>query len=128
MRLLLDTHTLLWWWTESRRLSWRAEDLLADNTSEAFVSAATVWEIAIKHKSGKLPTAGGILDRFEALLTDFGLQPLAIGHAHARRAGALPTHHADPFDRVMVAQAEIEALALVSADRIFDRYDIDRIW
>jgi PIN domain nuclease of toxin-antitoxin system len=117
--LLLDTHVVLWWLADDKRLSAAARDeiLLAE---EARVSAATVWEIAIKRALGRLEIPDDYLDHVER--TRF--RPLAISFAHAQAAGALPRHHDDPFDRMLVAQSRVEGLTLVTADRRLGEYGV----
>ena len=119
MRLLLDTHVLLWWLTDDSALPRSIRDTLADSHVDAFVSAATAWEIAIKHALGRLDFP---VDELGAILKDNGFKPLSITTAHAITAGALPRHHADPFDRMLVAQALCESLTLASVDPLVARY------
>jgi PIN domain nuclease of toxin-antitoxin system len=112
LRLLLDTHILLWWMADDPALPQAARQAIADPDNEVLVSAAAVWEIAIKQASGKLEAP---LDLLPAVAeNDFGL--LAITAVHALAAGALPPLHADPFDRMLVAQAQAEGLTLVTVD------------
>jgi PIN domain nuclease of toxin-antitoxin system len=111
LNLLLDTHILLWWLSGSRRLPAAARKTIADS-ARAYVSAATVWEIAIKIALGKLEFRG---EMAEQLATN-NLLPLAVTIPHALAAGALPVHHSDPFDRMLIAQAKIESLVLMTHD------------
>lgn len=127
VRALADSHTLLWWLNNDSHLSKRARQFIAAPTNEIFVSAATAWELSIKNRSGKLQ-AQALLDRFEDILQEDGFESLPITTDHAVRAGALPLHHTDPFDRMMIAQAQAEHLAIVSADTAFDHYGVRRIW
>jgi PIN domain nuclease of toxin-antitoxin system len=127
LNVLLDTHVLLWWFTSDARLSSAAQDALAETDNIAYVSAAVAWEIAIKTTSGKLE-AHAILSDFHGLLLQKGFRRLAISTAHALRAGQLPLHHRDPFDRMLVAQAQALNFSIVSADTVFDRYGVRRIW
>ncbi len=127
MRLLLDTHALLWWLTDDVRLPSDMDPILADETTEVFVSAASAWEIAIKVQSGKLD-AGPLAQDFAVELARQGFMALDITMEHAARAGHLPLHHRDPVDRMLVAQAQAENLHLVSNERIFDRYGVVRVW
>ena len=117
MRLLLDTHILLWWLTDSPRLSVRTRKRIVGRT-EVFVSAASVWEIALKKGLGKLKAP----DHLEAALVDSQFQQLSISVRHALAAGLLPRHHADPFDRMLVAQAQSEDLTLVTRDEQLQQY------
>jgi PIN domain nuclease of toxin-antitoxin system len=128
VRLLLDTHAFLWWVGASRRLSRKARSAIGSGRNECLVSMATAWEIAIKVSLGSLRVEGA-LDRFlpEQMAAN-GFQPLAIDVRHATRVATLPFHHRDPFDRLLVAQALEEDLAVVTADPVFARYGIRRVW
>ncbi|MDE0150446.1 MAG: type II toxin-antitoxin system VapC family toxin [Rhodospirillaceae bacterium] len=128
MRVLLDTHVALWWLKGDNRIPRRIRDIVAHPDTEAFVSAATIWEIAIKSKLGKLPAAAAAVETMPACFTDIGFSMLAINAAHAKRAGNLPLHHRDPFDRMLVAQAAIESLTLISGDPVLSLYDVDTGW
>ncbi len=119
MRLLLDTHTLLWWQQGDRRLNARARRGIAAADS-VFVSAAVLWEIVIKARLGKLHAS---LDAVFDLSAD-GFRELPIRGLHARVAGELPPHHKDPFDRMLAAQAQVEGLTLVTSDEIFRKYGV----
>jgi len=127
VRLLLDTHTLIWWATDDSALTSRARDRIA-GSEEVLVSAATAWEMAIKVSLGRLPSAFDLVTNFEDSLRSRGFQVLAISAAHGIRAGLLPGPHKDPFDRMLIAQAQAENLAIVSSDQIFDRYGVRRVW
>jgi PIN domain nuclease of toxin-antitoxin system len=124
LRLLLDTHTLLFWLKGSPRLSPVAQAALSDEANRIMVSAATVWEIAIKVKIGKLRAPADLVDR----LIEQQFELLSITCAHGQRAGALPLHHRDPFDRMLIAQAQAEGIPIVSNEGIFDSYGVQRIW
>ena len=128
MRVLLDTHALLWWLAGDDRLSLRARGVIADRRHEIVVSAASAWEVATKHRIGKLPGAGPLAVDFAREIERQGFTPLAISLDHAQSAGALPGTHRDPFDRMLIAQAREERLALVSLETVFDDYGITRIW
>jgi PIN domain nuclease of toxin-antitoxin system len=128
MRVLVDTHALLWAVTGDRKLSKRAHSVLASFTNEVFVSAASAWEITTKHRLGKLPSAEELVADFARIVEQLGFQPLPISIDHAQRAGNLPGDHRDPFDRMLIAQAQSENLALVSNEQIVDHYGIKRIW
>lgn len=127
MKYLLDTHVLLWWLDNDRALSTKASRAISSPENEIFISTATAWELAIKNHSGKLEIPR-VLDGFEGALEDEGFFTLAISIRHALRAGALPNHHKDPFDRMLVAQAQAEDLALISNDSMFDHYGVRRLW
>ncbi len=119
MRLLLDTHVLLWWLADDPALSEQARQLIA-NEPEVFVSAASAWEIAIKRALGKLEAPEDLLE----VLDTGGIVRLPIDFEHAITAGALPRHHDDPFDRMLVAQAQREGLALMTSDARIARYAV----
>ena len=128
MRVLIDTHTLLWAVTGDRRLSSRAQETMESFATEVFVSAASAWEICTKHRLGKLPEAEALVGNLSSILGQLGFRELAISLKHAERAGTLPGEHRDPFDRMLIAQAQTENLSLISNDRFFDQYGITRIW
>ena len=128
MRLLLDTHTLLWCFNASPSLSSRARRLIEDGGNEILVSAASAWEISTKVRLGKLPTGEELIADFDRYLAQLGCDALPISLEHALRAGRLPGEHRDPFDRMLIAQAQTENLPIVSNDRIFDVYAVRRIW
>ncbi len=119
MNLLLDTHTLLWW-LAGRPLADDARDRIADAGTLVAVSAASIWEAAIKASLGKLRVPSSLADA----VVDNGFEPLAISLAHAEAAGALPPHHRDPFDRMLIAQARAEGLTIVTRDPAFDAYEV----
>ncbi|HSD28271.1 MAG TPA: type II toxin-antitoxin system VapC family toxin [Vicinamibacteria bacterium] len=128
MRLLLDTHAFLWWVGASRELSRRARSAVGSGRNECFLSIASGWEIAIKVSLGTLKVQGA-LDRFlpEQLAAN-GFQALTIDLKHCARVAALPFHHRDPFDRLLVAQALEDGLAIVTADPVFAKYGVERVW
>jgi PIN domain nuclease of toxin-antitoxin system len=119
--LLLDTHILLWWLSDDPLLPTAAREAIASPESEVLVSAATAWEIAIKQAAGRLEAPADLLEAVEA--NDFEMLPITA--AHALGAGALPPHHSDPFDRMLIAQARAERLTLISVDNRFPQYDVD---
>lgn len=127
MRLLLDTQVWLWSIAAPDHLSDEIATLLIDEENELILSAASVWEIAIKAAAGKLKFTGKPEAQMPGYITRSGVQPLAMTAEHALRAAALPPHHRDPFDRILVAQAQLEELVLVSADRQFESYDVERL-
>lgn len=120
MRLLLDTHVLLWWLANDPSLIREAKTAIGDPASAVFVSAATAWEIAIKKALGKLEAPNDLESQIE--LNRF--EPLSITIAHAYSAGMLPRHHDDPFDRMLVAQALAEGLSIVTRDSRLERYGV----
>jgi PIN domain nuclease of toxin-antitoxin system len=124
MTLLLDTHTFLWWLEGSRKLGRRARRTIGAAESAVWVSAATAWEIAIKTALGRLTLSEAPETCLPREILRSGFQPLAISIGHALAVRALPPHHADPFDRLLVAQAEAEGMTLVTADTVFERYGV----
>jgi PIN domain nuclease of toxin-antitoxin system len=128
MRVLLDTHTLLWWFTDDESLSREARDVIADGSNEVFVSAASAWEIATKQRLGKLPKVPAAAERFTELVAADGFTHLAVTHLHGLRAGGYQLAHRDPFDRMLAAQSEIEMLTLVTKNPAFDLFDVTTLW
>ena len=128
MRLLLDTHTLLWWFINDRRLSAPARAAILDERNEIHVSAVNAWEIATKDRLGKLPEAREAAPRFVELVAADGFRQLALSCEHGLRAGSYPNDHGDPFDRMLAAQAEIEGLKLVTCDKVFENFPIEVYW
>jgi PIN domain nuclease of toxin-antitoxin system len=127
MRLLLDTHTLIWWVTGDPALTARARDLIT-RSEEVRVSAASAWEMSIKSSLGRLPAALDLVNDFAGSVAKDLFQELPITAAHGIRAGMLPGPHRDPFDRMLVAQAQAENLGIVSNDEVFDDYGVRRFW
>lgn len=121
MKVLLDTHMLLWWLADDERLPAMAAVTIADPDNEVVVSAASAWEISIKQAAGRLDAPDDLLDAVAA--NDFETLTITAGHAMA--AGSLPIHHADPFDRMLIAQAQIEDLIIVTIDRRFSEYEVE---
>ncbi len=128
MKLLLDTHTLLWWFFNDTRLSARALAAIGNSDNEVLVSAASAWEIATKVKLGKLPEAADAVLRFEPLIAADGFTPLPIAARHALLAGAYPQAHRDPFDRMLAAQSELEGATLVTQDPALAAFPCARLW
>lgn len=124
MDFLLDTHVFLWWDAATRDLGHDAASAIADPDNNVFVSAASVWEIAIKQKARRLSFAGSPA---EAIGRN-GFLPLPILPLHAERAAALPPLHQDPFDRMLVAQAQMASLTLITADERITAYAVPRLW
>lgn len=120
MRLLLDTHALLWWLGDDARLAAPARAAVADASNDVLVSAASAWELAIKARLGKV----SMPDDLGEQLAVNGFAPLAVDVRHALAVQNLPDHHRDPFDRLLVAQAQIEGLTLVTADESIPQYDV----
>jgi PIN domain nuclease of toxin-antitoxin system len=128
VRLLLDTHALLWWWTNDRQLSARALAAIADESNMVLVSAASVWEISTKFRLGKLSMAATALKQFPSLVEADGFKHLPINWQHSLRAGAYPQDHRDPFDRMLAAQSEIEEAWLVTCDGAFSAFSTKVLW
>lgn len=120
--LLLDTHVLLWYLESDPRLPQHAKDAI-ESGLEVYVSAASIWEVAIKRRLGKLETEPDLIERINA-----GFEHLAVTHEHAWATSELPQHHGDPFDRLLVAQARAERLPLLSADPKLRAYDVEIVW
>ncbi len=124
MKLMLDTHVLLWWLDDNPTLTEAVRTAIRERHATVFVSAATVWEIAIKQAIGKLDTPGDL----EEAVAASRFEPLPITFNHAAVAGKLPRHHDDPFDRMLIAQAQIERLTLVTHDKRLGAYDTSILW
>lgn len=122
MRLLVDSHVALWWLGDNTEMGPECRSKL-EQASEVFFSAVTPWELGIKVALGRLSLPGDVTIALEAS----GFQALPITTAHAKRAPTLPMHHRDPFDRMLVAQAQLEVLALVTADQVLSRYDVELV-
>ena|SRR5277367_4272816 len=128
MKILLDTHTLLWATLFPRSLSKRAATIIANPSNDIFVSAASAWEIATKVRLGKLEDARRLEQEFLEKVDEAGYTILSITAAHALRAGRLPGDHRDPFDRIIAAQALAEDIPILSIDTKLDSFGITRIW
>ncbi|MGH9583692.1 MAG: type II toxin-antitoxin system VapC family toxin [Bryobacteraceae bacterium] len=128
MQALLDTHALLWWLSDDSALTKPARKIIAETKNVVFVSAASAWEIATKVRLGKLPTAADLAADFAGHIDREGFQILAVSGEHAIRAGLLPGTHKDPFDRMLIAQAQTENMPIVSNEALFDTYGVRRVW
>jgi PIN domain nuclease of toxin-antitoxin system len=129
MRLLLDTHTLFWFDTEPNRLSQRALSTVRDRQNQVYISAVTAWELAIKHRLGKLPSAAPLLANYHASLARYGFRELSLSSTHALAERQLSSSHKDPFDRALVAQALLDDLHLVSNDpKVAGFVEIHVLW
>ena len=128
MRLLLDTHALIWWFGGSGQLPPSARSLIDDEVNDVLVSAASAWEITTKHRNGKLPEAEALALDIVGAIASQGFEELPVTVAEAARAGALPGPLRDPFDRMLIAQALSRSLVLISNDPLFDRYGVRRLW
>jgi PIN domain nuclease of toxin-antitoxin system len=128
LRLLLDTHALLWWFSDDPALPKSSRKLIDDPDNNVFVSAVSSWEIATKFRRGRLASATQLMKDFRGYLDGERFLELAVTCEHGIRAGMLPGPHQDPFDRMLIAQAEIEKMFIVSNEKIFDQYRVRRIW
>lgn len=128
MKALLDTHTLLWWLDGDEQLSLTARSWIEIPELRILVSAASAGEIATKVRIGKLPGAQAVAANFHECLISQGFAPLDITADHALRAGSLPGPHRDPFDRMLIAQAQALNIPLISSENLFDHYGVRRIW
>jgi PIN domain nuclease of toxin-antitoxin system len=128
LRLLLDTHALIWWLAGDASLSGVARAAIADESNEISVSAASAMEVSTKFRIGKLPDAALLAQNFETIVAGQGFSELAISVRHARMAGALNIAHKDPFDRFLIAQAQSEDWILVSNEVLFDDFAVKRLW
>jgi len=128
MNLLLDTHTFLWWITDASELSTKARELISNGSNKLFWSAASSWEVAIKYSLGRLPLPEAPEKLLLEELAKNRIESLPISDLHALRAGQLPRHHRDPFDRMLVAQAQMESLVLLSNDSLCSLYTVEVIW
>ncbi len=128
MQYLLDTHVLIWWITSDNRLSAAAKALIQSRRNTLYWSAASSWEVSIKHALGRLVFDEAPEKLFASELEKNHIETLVITNEHAFLAGQLPMHHKDPFDRMLVAQAQIESLSIVTNDPILQRYDVDVVW
>jgi PIN domain nuclease of toxin-antitoxin system len=128
LRVLLDTHTFLWWNGDPERLPSSVHALIASDEHEILFSAVVAWEIAIKYGKGQLelPEPPEAFVRSRVSLDNF--KPLSIDINHALRVASLPSHHHDPFDRLLVAQAQVENLTIITSDRNIAQYDVETIW
>ena len=125
---LLDSHALVWWWFDPDRLSTAVRELLTNPAMPVLVSAATVWELSLKHHQGKLPELSGAIADLPGLLQADGFEALPISLAHGLRAGAYSQPHRDPFDRLLAAQAELDRLVLLSADPQLSTFPCQILW
>lgn len=128
MRILLDSHALIWWLSDDPRLSPVARALIADVSNTVLVSSASAWELSTKLRLGKLVDATGVIPRLPDVLLERGMTELPVTVAHAVEAGALPGPHRDPFDRMLIAQSRIEQVPVVTIDPVFQTYAVDVIW
>ena len=128
MKALLDTHTFLWWIHNDSRLSSRVREIIGDSSTILYLSAASGWEIAIKAQLGKLQFSSNLEQFISEQLKMNGIDTLPITLRHGLHVATLPQHHRDPFDRILVAQSQLEGLPIVTADVQIVRYDVQVIW
>lgn len=129
MRVLLDTHVFLWWASDRGvRISERAREILADGETDVALSLVSAWEIAIKVGAGRMDLPDAVERYLPDRIRQHGFELLPIELSHALRAGSLPAIHRDPFDRILVAQAQVEGLPILTADPAISRYDVETIW
>jgi len=128
VKLLLDTQVFLWWILDEAALSGRARELIQDGATELYLSAASAWEISIKASIGKLEMGGDPSSVITEQMATNGVHPLPIQVSHALQLYALPQHHRDPFDRMLVAQSQAEGLPILTADPLILRYDVETVW
>jgi len=128
MKYLLDTSVWLWSVGPLERLNREGRELLADGKQEIYLSAASIWEISIKASLGKLRLPGTPETYIPKRLAEQSIQPLPVFHQHALKVYSLPWHHQDPFDRLLIAQAQAEDMIILTADRAFEKYDVAIVW
>ncbi len=128
MRVLVDTHTFIWDILDDPRSSRKARQILSSDTNELVFSLVSLWEIAIKIKTGKLNTIGSSVAYLRDEMAAYGMELLPIRYEHILQLESLPRHHSDPFDRLLIAQAATESLPILTADETFKQYDVKVIW
>ncbi len=128
MKLLLDTHTFIWWDSQPARLSPRVLTLCQDQANTLLLSVASVWEIQIKHQLGKLQLAMPLADLIASHQQSNSLRVLPVELPHVLALDNLPMHHRDPFDRLLITQAQVEGIVLLSGDAVFAQYPVEVLW
>ena len=128
MQALLDTHALIWWFSDNSLLPPTVREIIADTENTLLVSAASAWELAIKYRLGKLRKVADLVSDFSGRIEREGFQLLPISAEHGIRAGMLPGLHKDPFDRMLIAQAQAENVPIVSNEAVFEAYAVRRLW
>ena len=128
MKLLLDTQCWLWWFAQPSHLNRAAIEALSDETNELWLSAASVWEMGIKVALGKLPLPEPLDSYLPSRMAQLRVQSLDIRAAHALRAASLPLHHRDPFDRMLISQAQVERMTVATSDSQFKFYELPLLW
>jgi len=128
LRVLFDTHTLIWWFSDDPTLPLTVRGIIADTDNTLLVSAASAWEMAIKYQLGKFHKVADLVSDFSGRIDREGFQLLSISPEHGIRAGLLPGIHKDPFDRMLIAQSQAENVPIISNETVFDAYGIRRLW
>ena len=128
LKVVLDTSTLLWWWSRPEKLTPRSRAVIGDPGTSVYVSVATAWEIATKSRIGKLPSGERIMNEWGHRMTVDRFQQIDITPLHAFRAGTFPGSHRDPFDRMIAAQSMLEGLPVVTPDEQIENLGAERIW
>ena len=128
MKCLLDTHTFLWWNLGDPQLSEKATEIIADGKNEIYLSAASTWEIAIKTEKGRLILPEEPAQYIANRINLHHFQALAIQISHSVQGYNLPNHHTDPFDRLLIAQSQLESFPIITKDRLINLYDVETIW
>lgn len=124
----MDTHAFIWWVNEPAKLSQAASALIADGDNQTLLSAVTAWELAVKHRKGRLDLPDSPENIFRTAFTEDGFAPMPIDISHALQVGNLPPIHSDPFDRLLIAQAQTERIPILTSDPNIARYDVETIW
>ncbi len=127
MRFILDTHVWIWWIAEPERLSEQAVQMIEASENQVFISTASAWELSIKYSLGKIKLPSNIEDFFMFIFPKCGFTTIRVEFIHALKVASLPHHHNDPFDRLLIAQAQIEKMPIITADKKFSKYDIEII-
>jgi PIN domain nuclease of toxin-antitoxin system len=128
MRAILDTHAILWWVTNNPQLSQTVRDIIADSDNILYLSVASSWEIIIKFNTGKLPLPKPPKQFIQSCLSVNRFESLAIDLPHVLQINTLPDHHKDPFDRIIIAQAQVENIPILTVDRMIIEYPVQTIW
>jgi PIN domain nuclease of toxin-antitoxin system len=128
LKAILDTHAFLWWATDDLKLSSRARDFIRDPKNSLSFSVVSVWEILLKARTGRLPIKGNVAEFVEIRIQRYDLALIDLTFTHLARFYSLPAHHSDPFDHLLVAQAQVEKLSLITGDAQIRKYDVDVIW
>lgn len=128
MRYLLDAHTFMWWDSDSSQLSSNVHDIISDRGNDIYLSVVSVWEITIKNQIGKLPLKGDLKQIVQSQVSANGFNILPISLTHTLKVGELALHHHDPFDRLLISQALVEEMTILSKDAIFKQYEAQVLW